>query len=69
MPSGRSPGAISAIYSGLDQQAALEVRQRTVSNEDNRKNELALKGRPKKEEKVIRMARRAEQKNPVDEQI
>ena len=69
MPAGRSPGSISAIYAGLDQQAALEARKgnQQTQSESAKLNELAVK-RPLAPEKVIvvHSKRREEPKNPAD---
>ena len=44
MPPGRSPGSISAIYSGLDKQAAFDLRKgNSQSSESARLNEQAVK--------------------------
>ena len=70
IPAGRSPGSISAIYSGLDQQAALEARKGAqVNSEAAKLNEQAVK-RPLAPEKVIPVhSKRREPKNPADKEI
>ena len=71
MPGGRSPGSISAIYNGLDQQVNLEARKRgDGQSESDKINEAALKARgARKQEKVIQTAKSRVERNPADAQI